>query len=220
MGRIIDYIPPDFLANPPTERFVKVLDILHLDKSAQVDKFNRLFNHRLNTNLEYLRKFVVELTGWTLPQGMPKKILENILYNSEDLFEFKGTLRGLKLLFHVLTDGDVLIDLSKYLPSGDVIILNDDLFGYLPSDDDFELLANASPGFRYLFEEDLTSSLGSIEIKVISPYSHVKELRDFVETILLEFIPFADTTTTDISITYYNYTYLSNSGLNTYTYGN
>lgn len=221
MGRFIDYIPPDFLANLSTEKFVKVLDILHLDKANEVNKFNNLFNHKLNTNTKFLEKFVVEVTGWELPSGMPKKILENILYNIEDLFEFKGTLKGLKLLFQVLTDGDVIIDTSNYLKSVDYIIPNSIVEGYLPSDEDYLILTGAAEGtFLYLYEDSIETTNGSIVIKVISPYSHIKELRQFMEKLILEFLPFSDPTSLNVDIYYYNYVYLSNQRLKNYTYGN
>lgn len=220
MGRFSDYIPPDFLANLNTEKFVKVLDLLHLEKTNQVDRFNRLFDHRLNTSVDYLRKYVIEITGWDLPPGMPKKLLENILYGAEDLFEFKGTKRGLELLFKILTDGDVLIDLGNYQPQADYIQLTDEVNGYLPSDPDYEILTGAADGtFLYLFESDLSSTYGTIEIRVLSPYAHVKQLRDFIESIIYEFVPFADENTLDIDIKYFNYVYLSDSGMKNFTHG-
>lgn len=182
-------IPEKARSTPNAEAFVKVLDETQLYKNSVIHKASRFYNPVLLTQLPFLRKFQDEF-GWpTVPADFPKKILDNMYLNEENVFRLKGSKLGLEYWLRVLTCGDCFIDDSTFFPVLSYIILDDINNGYLSSD---IMWPNS---MLYLFDGDTSFNPRYLNISIRTPYYNLESLKTYILTHIYKFIGFVDPNT-------------------------
>lgn len=195
-----DAIPEEVLRTPNVRRFVKVLDELNIYKRNVVEQMDTAFSFVRLNNQHFLRKFFYELGNMEWVEGMPLHLYKQFIAHAWEIFHYKGSRKGLQLLCKNLMDADVETNMDELFPL--TFLTPDDLeLGLLPNGAD---LGNAgTTAFLYLFDGNVSDYYGACEIRLIGPYFHVPEFRNFVAAILPDFLCMADTRTTDIVIKFY-----------------
>lgn len=205
-----DHVPEVLEENLNVRNFLAVLDGANEYKSNEVFfSLHKAFYPLFQDNVQYLRKFLFEVGQIENIQGMPRVILENLIQNANTIFSSKGTLVGFKLFMRCLTLGDCSVNFSNYW--GDKVYLHPnrfELLGMLPNGASL-IVADSFPSkYPFLFGgQDFDAYKGSVAIKLISPYFHVKEFRNFVKSIICNYLPMISPEYTELNIGMYGHGY-------------
>lgn len=196
--------PERLRENQNASDFLKVLDGLQLYKESVVQKALRFYNPVLLTDLRFLRRVLGEF-GWpAIPADFPKKILDNMYLNAENVMALKGSKMGIELFLRVLTCGEVTVDDGSFFPKPSYIDLDDEIYaGYLFTDTDFP------NKILYLYSGEDNFIPRHLTIGIKTPYDTLQSLRSYIETHIFKFIPFTDANTT-VTITFENGPFVKN----------
>ena len=215
MGEFRDHVPEDLLAVPNVERLVSVLDEANAEKGLIVDEFNTVFNPIRLKNVDFLRKYLYQLGQLSFIDGMPVKILEQLILRAHEIFSLKGTRQGFISFIEALTCGDAEVKFDEII--GNEFLVPDDIrLGILP--DGFDLLDAGTDEFIYLFQDDTTQYHTSAEVRLISPYFYIGEFRNFVAEVVPDMLPLHDKSTQDVTIRFYGHSMTSDEELNNFLY--
>lgn len=184
------HIPDNLRASEKADKLVSVLDEIQKYKESVINKAMRVYSPALLTLPTFIRK-QLKTFGWPdIPTDFPKKILDNMFFNAENVFRTKGSRYGLEYLIRVLTCGDLIYDDTTFAPRPNYIILDDIDYGYLFDD------ASYPDDILYLFDGDTTFNPRFLYLTIRTPYYNLQSLKDYITTNIHKFIGFTDTNTT------------------------
>ncbi len=209
-----DRVPPELLANPNVENFLKVLDETEKYKEQIVEKSVRFYKAPLLTELALLRSKIKDYGYPAVPEEFPKEILDAILLNMENIMALKGSKVGLQYWLWTLTFGTITVDDTAFYPQGNYIIpsdvdgtgndVNNTGYGYVSFLEDNHSSDALPPGMTSpewytepyqpltLFSDVSDFGTQTLIIDIATKYHWLIPLRDFITNNIKKFISFAD----------------------------
>jgi hypothetical protein len=223
MGCFSEYIPPEILTTQDVRNYVNVLDGLCVEKSVYVNKFSRSFNALTIESKTFLEKWLIDVGNLLLVPGIPRKVIEGLILDSHNIYNLKGTQKGLILFLEIVCCGGARVFHKNLVNRGNFIKPDHLLDGFLMlsgegttvgqelvTDSEYQayldFLSIASNDFLFIFDHDsYDTGVGTIEIRIASPFAHIKEFRDWIGSIIEQFLPMASAYSTYIEIKLYNH---------------
>lgn len=141
-------VPYNALENPNTEKFVRVLDALHEEKHEVISAYMRSWNPLLCNNSKWLRYKLESLGFYSIPDGMPIPVMQQMLLNADTILRLRGSRLGFELFCSVCSLGQV--SLNEYPWNKDWTIYPDSLScGYITGE-----LSHLHDGIYYFDRQD------------------------------------------------------------------
>jgi hypothetical protein len=204
MGIFKDSFPPS-LANPNALAIVRVYDEANEHKRSILETYVRSYNPLTTKNANHLDRFLSDLGGLTLPNGMPIIVREQLILAAFQIHAYKGTPYGFRLFIEKLCQGDVLIDDGNLHSVGNYIQPDEVEEGYgilqlsegaldvdIDADLDFyaaAVLDNGAVGFRFVFDADsYESAVPSFRVAIRTPFAHILEFRDYLVEVIVRYL--------------------------------
>lgn len=233
MKNFSDYIPPDLLNITNVRSFVSVLDELHIWDDLYESEQRKSFNPILNSNINFLKRFLYELGQIKTVNGMPRKAYEELIKNAYDIFTLKGTREGFLLLISSACLGDAEVEYTNLWATP--FISPDDYqamvapystgvptnyvlggSGFLPNATDLGNTGNL-PGVTpiapfYFLLGNMTDHYNEMNIILTSPFFCYETFRVFIANMVPYFLPMVYIPTCTLNLYFNDYDVISKYG--------
>jgi len=198
--KFIDNIPTNFLRHRNTLGFVRVLDALHDHKKELVDTYATSFIPTLVEDTSILKLMVSDYGNIPTATWMNRAVYESIVLNANDLLEFRGTRKGLRIFCEVICLGyGIPVFEGLRLPT--YISLDDLDTGYLPNDNDIQEVYFDKPrAFIYLLEDLELHMKHVFSMGIATPFHLDSGFHLYLSEHIFRFLPMIDPINSEITL--------------------
>lgn len=194
-----EHTTDEVLRHENARNFLKVLDALRLDQEGYIQTYVQSFNPVTVHTVSFLKKWLRDLGDIPTYSSQPRKVIEDLILNAQNIFGKKGTFEGLKLFIEIISCGTVDFTLVNLVNPPDFIIPDDPDYGQLwaSSDDSVEndfdyneyIYGDDYGAFLFLFEDNFDVGVPTLALTIHTPFYNDPAFINYVETHLKKFVP-------------------------------